>query len=107
MKHSISKFAYVLQTILSGDKKQALAILVTLNANQIQLISEIIYNLLQIPQSVTVSRLLKRNKKIINRIGNPKLNPLKRLRLTRKHNKLILKVLYSVKKQLLDLVKDG
>ena len=107
MKHGVARYEYLLRSILLGDKKQALAILKTLNEKQVYLISEIFHNLLLIPQSQIVEKILKRNKKLIIRISNPKISAVKRLRLINKNSKLLLKVLHEVKKQLLDLIKNA
>lgn len=105
--YGVNKYTYLLRTILLGDKKQALLILKTINEKQVQLISEIFHNLVLIPQSKEVDKVLKKNKKLVFKIANAKLSTRKRVRLTSKYNKLLLKILYMVKKQLLELVNDG
>lgn len=107
MKHGVARYDYLLRSILTGDKKQALAILTTLNEKQVYPISEIFHNLLLIPQSQIVEKRIKKNKKLTIGIANPKIPALKRIRLTSKNVKLVLQLLYEVRKQLLELIKNA
>lgn len=97
---------HLLYSVLNeNNKKQVLAILNTLDNKQVLLLTEIFFNLLRIPQSEQTLKLIKRHKVLINKLSNSKVKPSIRVKLIKRHSQIIYKIIFSVRKKLLQLLK--
>lgn len=93
-----------LKVLLSNNKVQSEAVLVTASVKQVNCLAEIIKNILQLPVSIKTSTLLKKHKKLLTTLGDTKVPVKKRLHLIQKWHSVILSVLLSVKTKLLPLL---
>lgn len=106
MSSAVQIHRYLLYNLLNEDnKKQVLVILNTIDDKQTSLISEIAYNILRIPQSEHINKLVKRHKSLLTKLANNKVKSKSKVKLIRKHKKVILKLLFGIKKKLMQLLK--
>lgn len=92
-----------LELLLSTSSEQALVLLSTATKEQLLLLSEIFFNLLRLPLPRKAQYLVKKRKRLLERLVKAKANQRQRSLLVRKHSKFILQLLLSVKQQLNDL----
>ena len=91
MSTAVKTHQYWLYNLLNENKKkQVLGILHTLDDRQIPLITEIFYNLLKLPQTIEVAKLLKRHKRLVTKLSSGKVNPKSKIKLVRKHKTIIV-----------------
>lgn len=106
MSAAVQIHSYLLYTLLNeNNKRQVLAVLETLDVNQVSLITEIFHNLVRLPQSDQVLKLMKTHKKLLNKLSSVKLKSVSKVNLVRKHKKAIYKILFLVRKKLMQLLK--
>ena len=90
--------------MLSAQKVQAEALIVTASDHQVDCISEIVLNLLQLPLPRKTKALVMKYGKLLKALGDLSTSVKKRFVLLQKHVKRIILLLSSVKKRLLSLL---
>lgn len=93
-----------LRLVLSGNRIQSEAILVTATNKQVDCLGEIIRNVLRLPVGKKTKVLIKKHEKILLLISNKDIPLRKRLITLQKSHTIILDVLLSVKSKLLPLL---
>ena len=93
-----------LKVLLSSDKTQSEAVLVTATDKQVECISEIVRNVLRLPVSNKTKKLIKQHEKILVSLADKQNTIRKRLDIIQKSHSKILDVLLSVKKKLTPLL---
>ena len=93
-----------LRLLLSGNRIQSEAILVTASDKQVECVSEIIRNVLQLPVGQRTKDLIIQHKKILVALADKDNTVRKRLDIIQKSHIKILDVLLSVKSKLLPLL---
>ena len=93
-----------LRILLSGNRIQGEALLVTASDKQVECIGEIVTNLLQLPVSKKTQGLIHQYEKILKPLADRKLSTRKRLDIIQKSHVSLLDVLLSVKSKLLPLL---
>jgi hypothetical protein len=93
-----------IKLLINTTSEQARALLYTITDQQSLAISEILYNLPQLPLSTAVQKLLSKRKRVIAKIGNKKTKIRTRKLLIRKHMNQILSTILAVKKELTELI---
>ena len=104
MSKRLSNCSSYLRLLLSGSRIQSEAILVTATDKQVDCISEIIRNVLQLPVSKKTEYLINQHNKILQELGNSKNTVRKRLDIIQRSHGKILDVLLSVKSSVLQLL---
>ena len=93
-----------LRLLLSGNRVQSEAILVTASDKQVECVSEIIRNVLQLPVGKKTKDLIIQHKKILVALADKDNTVRKRLDIIQRSHIKILDVLMSVKPTLLALL---
>lgn len=93
-----------LRLLLSRDRIQSEAILVTATDKQVKCLSEIIRNVLRLPVPKKTKKLIEQHRKILDTLADKDTTVGKRLDVIQKSHTGILDVLLSVKSQLLALL---
>ena len=96
-KHFINLF-------LNTSKQQQKALFETITNNQILVVSEICYNLLKLELNGETQQIVKKRKKILQKISNHKLTIKNKKKLIVKHYKQLNVILLTVKDKLLELI---
>ena len=91
--------AYV-NLLLSEDRVQGEALLVTANRHQVDCISEIIKNILSLPVGKKAKILIAKSRKLLESLANFALTSRKRLLIIHSAARKILEILFSVKARL-------
>ena len=89
--------------LLNSSKDQAVALLFTATKAQLDLITEIIFNLLQLPLPPKATRLVKKNIKTLQALSRKQTARSTKQRLLKNHYRDILPLLWAVKSQLASL----
>ena len=93
-----------LKVLLSSDRIQSEAVLVTATDKQVECLSEIIRNVLRLPVSKKTKGLIKEHEKILIALADKQKTVRKRLDIIQKSHSKILDVLLSVKNKLVPLL---
>ena len=93
-----------LRLLLSGDKIQSEAILVTATDKQVECLSEIIRNILRLPVGKKTRDLITKHKKILDKLSDNNISVRKRLEIVQSSPAKVLDVLLSVKSKLIQLL---
>ena len=104
MSKKLKDCSIYLKLLLTGNRLQSEAILVTATDKQVECISEIIRNILRLPVSYKTKKLIKEYKKILDTLADKNNTVQKRLNIIHKSYSIILDVLLSVKKKLIPLL---
>ena len=104
MSKHIAKNTHFLSLLLNTSNDQAIALLYTATPEQLQLLSEIAYNLLELPLNKKAVHLVKAKKQFFETFAHKKLAQAQKIRLLRKHSEHLLTTLLAVKGQLEQLV---
>ena len=104
MSSRLRDCAPYLRLLLSGNRIQSEAILVTASDKQVECVSEIIRNVLQLPVGKRTKQLIIYHKKILVALADKDNTVRKRLDIIQKSHIKILDVLLSVKSKLLPLL---
>ena len=88
--------------LLNSDKKQVYTLMKNLNKSQIHTIREIIFNLPNIPLNKKHLTFIIKNRKLVNKLGK-KTNIRVKQNLLKKNYKQIYQILFTLRKNLLDL----
>ena len=104
MSNRLRDCASYLRLLLSGNRVQSEAILVTASDKQVECVSEIIRNILQLPVGKKTKQLIIQHKKILVALADKDRTVRKRLDIIQKSHIKILDVLLSVKSKLLLLL---
>ena len=91
--------AYV-NLLLSEDRVQGEALLVTANRHQVDCISEIIKNILSLPVGKKAKLLIAKSRKLLESLADFALTSRKRLLIIHSAARKILEILFSVKARL-------
>ena len=101
LKDNASYIALILNT---SSKTQAAALLDTATREQIRTLDEICRNLLSLPLSSTSKQTIDTKRTFLTRFTNPKLTSSAKGKLISKHYRLMLTILFAVKRDLLDVI---
>lgn len=93
-----------LRVLLTAEKTQAEALLVTASDRQVDCVSEIALNLLKLPLGREAKKMVVKHAKLFKQVADLAASVKKRLVLLQKHAKRIILVLLSVRKRLLALL---
>ena len=105
MSKTIRKSADYIRLLLSSTKKQARAFLKVANTDQIEAVSELVYNLLTLTVPHKTKKLIKKCEKVFKRLAKKHLSPKSKLRIILSHFGLILTILLALKPILLELLQ--
>lgn len=104
MSRNVGKVKHFFHLLLehTTSKQQGWGLIYSVNNSQINAITEIIHNLLQgnISLSPKNKDTLRKNKKIIELLGNPKKSNSQKSKLFKIHYKLLLKLLLSLRTEI-------
>ena len=89
-----------LNLLLSQDRLQGEALLVTANHHQVDCLSEVIKNILRLPVGKRTKLLIAKSKKVLNALANFAVSVKTRLQILQKAASKVLELLFSVKKRL-------
>ena len=98
--HRLRKCRAYLNLLLSQDKVQGEALLVTANHDQVDCITEVIRNILRLPVGKKTKRLIDDYHKLLHSLADFAVSQKRRLQLIHAHSQKILEVLHSVKTRL-------
>ena len=93
-----------IKLLLSGDRIQSEAILVTATDKQVECLSEIMRNVLRLPVGKKTVDLIKQNRSLLERLADKDTTVRKRLDILQKSHNIILDVLLSVKSKLVPIL---
>ena len=93
-----------LELLLSTSKKQAVSLLQTTTKEQLLLLSEIFFNILNLPLPKTARQYVTKKKKLIQRLASKKTNKSQKLSLIKKHSRFLQQLLFVLKRQLNELL---
>ena len=99
------KVKHFLQLLLNTTPLQAISLILTATDDQIIAISEIAYNLIQLPLKGKEKDLIKKRQKILKKISNKNLTLKKKQELIQRHRKIIINILLFFKQKLIELLK--
>ena len=94
---------HFLELLLSTSREQALTLLTTVTKEQVLLIAEIAYNILQLPLPKKAKYYVNKKKKLIERLASKKLSLKKRTALITKNAKYLMLLLWALKQQFSEL----
>ena len=103
MTKNIAKNRPFLNLLLSTTKLQQEAIVLTLTNEQVNFLSEIVKNLINLETPSKTSKLLNKNLKLFQRFTIKKYSASQRKKVFQKHFNIFLSLFLSVKTQLLQL----
>ena len=89
---------------LNTSKQQQKVLFETLTNNQILVVSEICYNLLKLDLDDKTQQIVKKRKKILQKISNHKLTLKNKKKIIIKHYKQLNDILLFIKDKLLELI---
>lgn len=95
--HRLRKCRAYINLLLSQDRVQGEALLVTANHDQVDCITEVVRNILRLPVGKKTKRLIAEYAKLLHALADFALSQKKRLQLIHTHSQKILEVLHSVK----------
>ena len=105
MSKLLKKNADYLSLLLrTHSHKQAIALLVTATTDQIQAISEIALNLVNLPLSGEAEAQVNKRRRFLERIGNNHSSLKARARLLKRNHRILLEILHPVTGQILRLL---
>ena len=100
MSKNVSLNKQFLHLLLTTSWEQGAALLDTVTTPQALLISEIALNLLQLPLQKKAAHLVRKKRKVLQKLADKKVGKLAKRKIIRKHYKFLLDLLLSVKLQL-------
>lgn len=100
MSKNLVNNKHFLALLLSTSKEQALALLYTLTRQQLVLLSEIAFNVLDLPLPNKAQHYVTKKKKLFERIASSKTSTAAKRSAIEKHANYILQVLLALKQQL-------
>lgn len=105
MSKLISDEKEFLYLLLTTTKEQKRALLYTITKRQVQAISEVAHNLLNLPLKQSVGVIIERRRKTLQKIGNKKFSVRTRSSLIKKHMTQLLDTFQLVKSQLEQVIE--
>ena len=100
MSQTLQQNKEFLHLLLNTTKDQAVALLFTITKSQLDLLTEIVFNLLQLPLPLKARRIVKKSQKVLEAISRKHTSQSRKQSLIRKHYRHILYLLWAVKDQL-------
>lgn len=100
MSQTLQQNKEFLHLLLNTSKNQAVALLFTITKSQLDLLTEILFNLLQLPLPLKAQRIVRKNQKVLEAISRKQTPQSKKQSLIKKHYRNILLLLWAVKNQL-------
>jgi hypothetical protein len=104
MSQRIKGNSHFLHLILNTDRDQSLALLKTLTRSQTDALTEIIYNIFNLPLKSNIKIQLNKRKKLYNKLTNKK-SFIIRKQLINKHRRQILQTLKLIKNNLIKVLQ--
>ena len=104
MSRNINKNKNFLGLILSTNTIQAKGLLNTISSDQLRLIEEIAYNLLNLPLSEKEKNIVKNQKSFIRKLSNKKIKVSEKKKIIRRYKTKLLNILLILKLKLLSLL---
>lgn len=104
MSKLVKQHREFLQLLLNTSKDQAAALLDTVTPEQVHLLSEIAFNLLQLPLSKKGQTLINKKKTLFEFLASKKQTKEQKRKRIRKHYKYILTTLWALKQHLILLL---
>ena len=104
MSKRLRECSSYLKLLLSGNRVQSEAILVTASDKQVECLSEIMRNVLRLPVGKKTKSLINQHMKILQALSNKENTVKKRLDIIQKSHSKILDILMSVKPRLMPLL---
>ena len=104
MSKRLTQCSSYIKLLLSGNRIQSEAILVTATDKQVDCRSEILRNVLRLPVTKKTQDLIRTHNKLLQSLGDKKIPVSKRLQLIQRSHGKILDVLMSIKSVLLPLL---
>ena len=95
-----------LNLLLSRDRVQGEALLVTANRHQVDCISEVIKNILRLPVGKKSKLLIAKSRKVLEALADFALSVKKRLQIIHRAARKIWDVLFSVKSRLMTVLRS-
>lgn len=105
MSKKLASEKHFISLLLNTDKVQAKALLNSITFRQIQVLIEIFANLQRLKVPAKTGALLRKRKRVINKLLDKNLTLRNKLLTVQQHTKQIYDTLLSVKTQLLTLLK--
>ena len=103
MSKNVQNNKSFLDLLLNTSKEQALALLYTLTKPQLALITEIAYNILELPLPTKAQSHINKKKKLFQRLGSAKVSNSSKQAAIEKNASVILHVLHALRQQLSEL----
>ena len=95
---------YFIKLLLDTTNEQSRALFQSITNKQIQVISEICFNLLLISVDKSTQLIIKKRKKILEKLSNKKISLLNKKRIIKKHYIQLRHTLLHIKDKLLELL---
>ena len=105
MSNNIDKSKHFLHLLLSTSRLQALALLLTVTDEQIKVLTEIAYNLLQLPLTEKEKEIFQKRYKIFKKLSNKNTGKKSKYQLIKHYRKVILDTLLLFKHKLIEILE--